>query len=276
MIHRTLVFGCLLAAIVGSGCVSQQQYDQLQVAYRRSQEQVVELQGRLAEVNQRIADIQSGGDQQESTIATLMAERDRLTDQLNSWASKYKDLEDRVRNMGGPSGPVLTPQMDKALRDFAAAHDDLVTYDADLGMIKFKSDLTFGSGSADLTDTAKTTLNTLAGLLKGAAAAEYDVKIVGHTDNVPIRRPATRAKRATNWHLSVHRAISVRDALEASGIAADRTTVSGYGEYWPIVSNTRKGAAANRRVEIFLVAARPKDMLTPTPDVEGAAAGTTR
>ena len=259
MIHRTSLLGVLAAVMLAGGCVSQQQYDQLQAAYRASQEQVVEAQSRLAECQQRLDMIAHSGDE----VALLMAERDRLAADLNTWALNYKKLEDAYRELAGRTGEVLlTPEMDRALRNFAKAHGDLVTYDAALGMIKFRSDLTFALGSADVKGSAKATLATLAGLLNDDAAAEYDVKVVGHTDNVPIRRAETRQKHPTNWHLSVHRAIAVRNALQSAGVKGERTSVAGFGEYWPIVTNTPGGAEANRRVEIFLVAARPKDMLT--------------
>jgi chemotaxis protein MotB len=77
--------------------------------------------------------------------------------------------------------------------------------------------------------------------------------VVGHTDNVPIRRGSTAAQHPTNMHLSAHRAISVRDALNADGVTANRFMVAGYGEFRPIVTNGARGADANRRVELFLV-----------------------
>ena len=45
----------------------------------------------------------------------------------------------------------LDPATDQALRDLAAQYPDLVVYDPDRGMIRFTSDLTFGSGSAEVT-----------------------------------------------------------------------------------------------------------------------------
>ena len=76
--------------------------------------------------------------------------------------------------------------------------------------------------------------------------------MVGHTDNMPISKPDTRAKHPTNMHLSTHRAISVRDALVADGITANRVQVAGYGEFRPVAENGTRGSATNRRVEIFL------------------------
>jgi hypothetical protein len=53
-------------------------------------------------------------------------------------------------------------------------------------------------------------------------------------------------------HLSVHRAIAVRDALVGDGVAPARFSVMGYGEYRPVAANGRNGSPENRRVEVFL------------------------
>jgi outer membrane protein OmpA-like peptidoglycan-associated protein len=72
------------------------------------------------------------------------------------------------------------------------------------------------------------------------------VTIEGHTDSVG---PADY-----NLRLSDARANSVRDALIERDVAADRMEAIGYGESKPIASNrSRKGRAANRRVEFKIV-----------------------
>jgi hypothetical protein len=53
-------------------------------------------------------------------------------------------------------------------------------------------------------------------------------------------------------HLSAHRAIGVRDVLVKDGVGADRFMIAGYGEFRPVTANGNNGAAANRRVEIYL------------------------
>jgi len=79
-----------------------------------------------------------------------------------------------------------------------------------------------------------------------------DIFIVGHTDNVPIKRPETKAKHPDNWYLSAHRAINVAKYLIAKGISPKRITVAGCGEYRPRVPNTTAAnRAKNRRVEIY-------------------------
>ena len=72
-------------------------------------------------------------------------------------------------------------------------------------------------------------------------------------------------------HLSAHRAISVRDALVGDGVSANRMQIAGYGEFRPIVPNGPNGAAANRRVEIYLTPLTVA--VAPTSNPIDAAAG---
>jgi chemotaxis protein MotB len=83
----------------------------------------------------------------------------------------------------------------------------------------------------------------------------FDMVIVGHTDDVPIKKASTLQSHPTNWHLSVHRSISVLNVLTSAGLSPDRFAVKGFGEFRPVEPNkpNKGGSAANRRVEIFIV-----------------------
>lgn len=232
------------------GCVSQGQYDDLQQAYRKSQEQVVEMESRLASLNQQIEMLRSAPQQDTARLEELLAERDELMAQLDQLQGRYTDLASR-------DIAALPSDVDEALKEFAANNSDLVEYDATRGMVKFRSDLTFDLGSAELTSAAEDTLRQLSDLLTQGPASQYEARVVGHTDSVRIAREETKAKHPTNWHLSVHRAISVRNALESGGVPGQRTSVSGYGMYRPVAPNTQSGAESNRRVEVYLKSMTP-------------------
>ncbi len=135
----------------------------------------------------------------------------------------------------------------------ASAYPNLLSFDASTGMLRFASDFTFDLGSAELKPNAAATIATLADILNAEQASPFELRIIGHTDNVPIERPATRQRHPTNMHLSVHRAISVRKALAGAGVEPARIQVAGYGEFRPIVPNGPKGAAENRRVDLILI-----------------------
>jgi chemotaxis protein MotB len=101
-------------------------------------------------------------------------------------------------------------------------------------------------------DGAKESLSALADVLNADEAAGYEIRIVGHTDSA-VPSAATRQRHPSNMHLSVHRAIAVRNQLAGLGVPTDRMYAAGWGEHRPAVPNTPTGnTPENRRVEIFL------------------------
>lgn len=267
---KTSVSAVLLFVLMGmsTGCVSQQLYDQARTAYLKSQERIAELEAQVADLNEQIRQMQLQGE----ASSVLVAERDKLAAELAAAQAEIAAL--RARPV---TGNALTPELESALKQFAQRYSHIASFDPVSGAVELKSDLTFALGSAELSAAAGQSLAGLAEILASPDAVKYEIRVVGHTDNVRISRPATRAKHPTNWHLSVHRAIAVRDALEAAGIPAARTSVSGYGEYRPVVANGPRGAAENRRVTIFLAPMATIDpaLLKPAAPAAPAAPATT-
>ena len=152
-------------------------------------------------------------------------------------------------------GVVLPPELITMLEDFAK-ENEMVTYDAARGIVKFKSDLLFEVGSDKVASTAAQAVKSLCDILNSEQAREFDIIIAGHTDDIPIGRPATRAKHPTNWHLSAHRAISVLNLMASGKIDSKRMSVRGFGQYRPIEPNkpNKRGNPKNRRVEIYIIA----------------------
>jgi chemotaxis protein MotB len=151
--------------------------------------------------------------------------------------------------LGGTPLPV---ELSTMLEEFAEK-EEMVTYDAEKGIVKFKSDLLFKSGSDVVLPAAAAAVKSLCTILNSKEAADFDVIIAGHTDDQPIRY--AKANHPTNWHLSVHRAISVLNIMSASNVAQRRMSVRGFGELRPVVPNEpgNKGNPQNRRVEIYIV-----------------------
>lgn len=246
----TLSLATLIGAAALSGC-SQGAVDDLRNTTRVQAERISELEVQVDSLTSTTQALRNQVKQADASALEAERRRAEAASQLQSAMAMYSDLEARLNSVN----PVmLPPELDEALRALAAAHPDLMIYDPKRGMVQLTSDLTFDLGSADLKGEAQSSLKQLAEVLKGATASSYEVRIVGHTDNVPIKNVGTRAKHPTNVHLSVHRAISVRDALVGSGVGAGRCSVAGWGEFRPVVANPPTGGArANRRVEIFLV-----------------------
>jgi chemotaxis protein MotB len=116
--------------------------------------------------------------------------------------------------------------------------------------------LLFALGSDVVKQPGKEALAGFAEVIVSPAGAGFEVAVVGHTDNRPISRAATKQAHPSNWHLSVHRAIAVASVLQGSGVEPTRIGVTGYGEFRPVATNdTAEGRRQNRRVEIYIVPA---------------------
>ncbi len=117
-------------------------------------------------------------------------------------------------------------------------------------LIRFLDNVLFPSGSAELKSDSTEIIDMLADVIK---KNDNSVRIEGHTDNVPIRT----GKFPSNWELSTTRAVNVvRYLIEIRGIAPDKLSAAGYGEYHPIDKNDNAyGREKNRRVDIVILRA---------------------
>jgi len=117
-------------------------------------------------------------------------------------------------------------------------------------VITVVGDLVFDSGKAKIRPEAHDILNKVAAVLK-ENMADFNIGIEGHTDNVPI----ARSNWKSNWELSSARALAVLHYLnKEEGIAPERLSAIGYGEFQSVASNdTKEGRQLNRRVEIVIL-----------------------
>ena len=105
----------------------------------------------------------------------------------------------------------------------------------------------FDEGKADLKDKAKKAIQKIIPIIK---QVNRDVRIEGHTDNVPINTQEFRS----NWELSVRRATEVvRYIIEKSDIPPKMISAAGYAEFRPLLPNTTpENRAVNRRIELII------------------------
>jgi chemotaxis protein MotB len=256
--------------VLAVGCVPQERYDSLLTANRSLQEQLVaaederdEARASVQAVQDQLARVNRSYDALQGRYGELSGAFDQLEAENDEYLSRIARLE---------IGP-LPVDVETALEELAAAHPNLLTFDARRGMLRFASDFTFDLGSVELKDDVASTIRGLAQILNESAAAGLEAHIVGHTDDVRIGRPETLRNHPTNMHLSVHRAIAVRDALTRAGVDPVRFQVAGYGPFRPIVPNDPRGAAENRRVEIFLTAMPTLDVQLSSSPAEPANEG---
>jgi len=114
-------------------------------------------------------------------------------------------------------------------------------------IVRFPSETAFQSGGAELAAAAYASLDKIIPVL---ARTPGDIKVGGHTDDIPISTLQFRS----NWDLSAARATSVVHYFLRSGqIPKKRLTSQGYADSRPIHENmTPEARKANRRVEISI------------------------
>jgi chemotaxis protein MotB len=252
-VKLSLIFLLCVCVFLLTGCGSELQDLRIQNDTQREQIEMLEseLQVGALQLEQLRRQLASAQGKSDIDIESLKQEIAALEVNL----AKKKDLIASMQERLILGGVALPVELSTMLEDFAEKHD-MVTFDSSRGVIKLKSDLLFEKGSDKVASSAVQAVKSLCGILSSEEAKKFDVIIAGHTDDIPIMKPATRAKHPTNWHLSAHRAIAVLNVMASSNIESKRMSVRGFGEYRPFVENkpNKGGNPQNRRVEIYIVA----------------------
>lgn len=161
--------------------------------------------------------------------------------------------------VGATTGALIGRHMDKVKAQAEAVQNaqvEAVTDGNGLQAVRvtFDSGILFTSGSATLSNTAKTSLANFATVLKNNP--DCDVAIQGYTDNTPFRGYTAAQSVQKNLELSQQRAQAVTNYLTSLGVNYNQIrATTGYGEANPVASNaTAAGKAQNRRVEVYMYA----------------------
>ena len=151
--------------------------------------------------------------------------------------AKVKDDLDHIRR-----------ELQQTLSNQIATHTVSIQMGRDGLVISLREAGFFNSGSAT---PRPETLGTLRQIADSLGRTSYDVRIEGHTDNVPIHNP----EFDSNWELSSARATRIaRLFIDIGALLPDRLSAAGYAEFHPVASNdTAEGRAENRRVDLIVV-----------------------
>jgi chemotaxis protein MotB len=159
-----------------------------------------------------------------------------LGDEMNISPAVREDLE-RIRR-----------QLEGRLSDQIAQHVVAMRVGREGLVISLRAAGFYDSGSAVPRPASGQSLDQIAEVLK---ANPYDIRIEGHTDNVPIHTE----QFDSNWELSTARATELaKFFILRHAFSAVRLSASGYAEFHPVASNeTAEGRAVNRRVDIVVL-----------------------
>jgi chemotaxis protein MotB len=110
----------------------------------------------------------------------------------------------------------------------------------------------FDSGSAGTTASSQPAFGRMTTVLR---AREYNIRIEGHTDDVPIHN----SQYTSNWELSTARSTEmIRLLIQKYGFDPQRLSAGGYAQFHPVASNaSAAGRALNRRVDVVILTSPP-------------------
>jgi chemotaxis protein MotB len=190
------------------------------------------------------------------TADPLPAENLQLIENGKGTSGRGKLVSPLEKMMGSPPTPnmgTLQKQLTSALAPEIQRHEVVMKAQREGLVISLREIGFFDSGSAELRPASEAAVQRIAQVL---GAQNNNVRIEGHTDNVPIHN----AQFASNWELSTARATEmIRLFITHYNFPATRLSAAGYAEYHPVAGNeTVDGRAQNRRVDIVVLASAPE------------------
>jgi chemotaxis protein MotB len=226
-----------LSALIGE---QQQSLDKEQRLTADARAEVALLKEQLAQLHSQLEVINNALTVSEATRSRQQEKIRDLGDRLNiELARKVNELEryrsdffGRLRKIIGDN-PVIRIEGDRFL---------------------LQAELLFPSGTATLGKQGGVQLKQVAAVLLQMIPSipsdlPWILRVDGHTDRVPINSE----KFASNWELSMARAVSVVRYLAEQGIPEERMAAAGFSKFHPIdPADTKAAYSKNRRIEIKL------------------------
>ncbi|MCK6439650.1 MAG: OmpA family protein [Planctomycetes bacterium] len=218
-----------VAATLGIGCVSTTAHDHLVERVNNEQdlntamrEELLRVQNQLADADRQILEYQEA----------LKAAQAKPADTSLDVSALDALMAEIRKELGGTTGGW-----------------DLASNGAVGTRLDDNNELLFKSGSWTLNDTAKKSLDKIAGDIKKFLEGRPDfvVRIDGHTDSDPIKS-LKKEGIESNLELSFNRANAVLKHLVAAGVPEARCSVMTFGEHRPVAKEKKN----NRRVEIWV------------------------
>ncbi len=255
----------VIAASTLFSCVSQKKYDELQTKFNSAYSENQGCQTELAVAKAKLANYESNQGQYQNTVDSerqqvkdLQAALKKCIDggsknvselvkEINESNKYIKHLID-AKSKSDSLNMVLTNNLTRSLSSNEAKDVDVKVLKG-VVYISLADNMLYKSGSYEISPAAGETLSKIAKIINDYK--DYDVLIEGNTDNVPISKPNIR----NNWDLSALRASSVVQALQNQyGVAGNRLTAGGRGEFNPLTTNgTAEGKSQNRRTQIIIL-----------------------
>lgn len=226
-------------------------------------------QQRLAAVEMLLDEEKRLGNSARARIALLNQQVDELKSQLTSVAKALdlaqiqgQEKDKQIANLGQKLNVALAAKVEELqryrseffgkLREVLSSHQGIQVVG---DRFVFQSEVLFPLGSADLTQAGQNEITALAVTIKDIAKEippdiKWILRVDGHTDRQPIKGAGAFA---SNWELSVARAITVVKLLIADGVEPEHLAATGFADNQPLdTADTPDAYAKNRRIELRL------------------------
>lgn len=281
-----LILLIVLLGVLGlAGFFLYPEYKNVQQSLRESEKKIADLNKKNAELTEAHSQLQSQSRECTESLKTLEEKKEKL---LRESEQKIPELNKKILLLTEERGKLqgqlqkCTENLSEREKTLGALKDETVltksqidqiksTYEAlasdlkeqiqkqEVTINKFQKEVSvsfvdrilFDFGKAALTKEGEKVLKKVGEVLK--KIKEKRIRIIGHTDNIPIH-PDYRYKFRSNWELSAARAASVvRYFQENINLDGKDMEAVGCSFYQPVATNeTEEGRALNRRVEIII------------------------
>lgn len=265
MRKTVLIMTMMTGALLISSCASKKDLENCQNENRELTSNYQDVKEQLAASNARVTSLEDQLAQQKRDYAALQQSLDKslsnttdnniniskLVDQINESNQYIRHLVE-VKTKSDSLNMALTNRLTRSLSREEMKEVDVRVLKG-VVYISLADNMLYKSGSYEINDRAEQTLSKIAKIIMDYK--DYDVLIEGNTDNVPINTSSKLMQNIrNNWDLSALRASSVVQYLiDHFGVAPNRLTAGGRGEFNPIASNdTEIGKQRNRRTQIII------------------------
>ena len=191
--HHWIGLSLLSLSLVG--CVSQDKYNALRIANddltQRLSVAESDAASAKAQADAYHTQLQMGSastSAQQAMIQNLQAQIAQFTAENADLKRRYDDLASQP-----PQTAVALPQpLSNALSEFARQNPGLVDFDAARGIVKFRSDVTFAPGSAEVTANARDIISKFATILNSPYSVGITASSTRPTNFSVLRRYSMR------------------------------------------------------------------------------------
>jgi len=257
---KILLAGIAISLLLSS-CVSKKKYNMLKEGKAETEQYLREYKDKYYKCNLEKDKLKTRIEALQDNNSTLQDALDKcvnlnregevninkLLEEINT-SNKYIKMLILENKKKDSLNQVLSSRITRSLNNVDTQDLD-VKVQKGVVFISLSDKMMFKSGKTDISPQADNVLFKLAKVINDYS--DYEVLIVGHTDNVPIHTACIK----DNWDLSALRATAIARKLQNDfGVDPKRLTAGGHGEWVPKVSNdTPEGRSTNRRTEVILL-----------------------